>query len=336
MKLAYLCYWDLAAGDGVARKIEGQAALWREAGHEVDVVAVRPGHRREETSAAVAAVDADLLYLRYDLFLPPVWRLVRRVPTVVEVNSDDRAEMRLRGYGARAFNRVNRRRVLGAARGTVAVTAELARRQSGPIAVIANGADADAVPTLDAPANERPRAVFAGSPMMAWHGVDRLVELAAAVPEVDFDLVGPRPGDVPPNVTVHGTLAGEAYWAVLARADVAVGSLAMERAGLREGSPLKVREYLLAGIPTVIGYDDTDFPGEPPWYLTRLAGPDAFRRFVADTRGRRTPRAELEPRLSWRAKEAARLAFFDRVLGIRYGSHHGDYSSTEPHSEPHG
>ncbi len=313
MKLAYLCYWDLAAGDGVARKVEGQARLWREAGHEVDVVAIRPGRRREETRAAAAGVEADLLYLRYDLFLAPVWRLVRRVPTVVEVNGDDRAEMRLRGFGARAFNEVNRARVLGAARGFVAVTDELARGLRGPVAVIANGADADAVPSLAAPENERPRAVFAGSPRMAWHGVDRLLELAAAVPEVDFDLVGPEPGRIPPNVTVHGTLAGEEYWAVLARADVAVGSLAMERAGLREGSPLKVRDYLLAGIPTVIGYDDTDFPGELPWYLAHHAGPDAFRRFVADTRGRRAPRAELEPRLSWRAKEEARLAFFDRI-----------------------
>src|SRR4051794_12148669 len=100
MKLAYLCYWDLASGDGVARKIETQSRLWREAGHEVDVVAIRPGHRRAEPAAAVEAVEAgvpDLVYLRYDLYLPAVWRLARRVPTVLEVNSDDRAEMRRRG-----------------------------------------------------------------------------------------------------------------------------------------------------------------------------------------------------------------------------------------------
>ena len=33
--------------------------------------------------------------------------------------------------------------------------------------------------------------------------------------------------------------------------------LALDRAGLEEGCPLKVREYLLAGVPSVIGYDDT-------------------------------------------------------------------------------
>jgi hypothetical protein len=161
---------------------------------------------------------------------------------------------------------------------------------------------------LPAPANDRPRAVFAGSPAMAWHGVDRLLELAREAPQVDFDLVGPEPGPVPPNVTVHGTLAGERYWAVLGRADVAIGSLAMDRAGLREGSPLKVREYLLGGIPTIIGYEDTDFPGEPPWYLARYTSPGQFRSFVESVRGQRAPRAELG-----RAKEAERLAFFAKV-----------------------
>jgi hypothetical protein len=320
MRIAYLSYWDLARGDGVARKIEGQARLWREAGHEVEVVSIRPGRRREETGTAVAALGAarpDLLYLRYDLFLPAVWRLARRLPTVVEVNTDDRAEMRLRGLDAQVWNLVNRRSIFGGAAGVACVTSELAQRFREPVTVVANGADPEVVPSLPAPAGERPRTVFAGSPQIAWHGVDRLLELARGLPEVDFDLLGPEVGDAPANVTVHGTLGGDDYWGVLGRADVAFGSLAMERAGLREGCPLKVREYLLAGLPTVIGYEDTDFPGELPWYLAHYDGPEQVRAFIERTRGRRAPREELEPRLSWGAKEIARLAFFDRVLAGR-------------------
>jgi hypothetical protein len=326
MRIVYICYWDTASGDGVARKIEGQARLWREAGHEVDVVSIRPGQRRAGTPAAIDAVQRlqpDLLYLRYDLFLPPVWRLARAVPTVVEVNTDDRAEMRLRSPAARVWNVLNRRRIFGAAAGVVCVTRELAGTFGGPVGVVSNGADPDAVPALPAPASESPRVVFAGSPEIAWHGVDRLLDLARALPEVDFDLVGPTTGVVPSNVSVHGMLRGDAYWAVLARADIAFGSLAMERAGLHEGCPLKVREYLLAGLPTVIGYEDTDFPGELPWYLVRYSGADQVRRFLAAVRGRRAPRNELEPRLSWRTKEAARLAFFEQVLG-----YHGPVSDT--------
>jgi hypothetical protein len=316
VKIAYVCHWNLAAADGVARKIEGQVRLWREAGHDAAVFEIRPGHRREETGRAVAAVRdlrPDIVYLRYDLYLPAVWRLLRDYRTIVEVNSNDRAETRGRGLPARLYNPSNRRRVLRAADGIVAVTHELAREFPEPVAVVANGADPAAVPMLPAPANERPRAVFAGSPAMAWHGVDRLLELAGALPGVDFDLVGPAVEQPPANVTVHGTLSGESYWAVLGRADIALGSLAMERAGLREGCPLKVREYLLAGLPVVIGYEDTDFPGELPWYLARLEDPEQVRAFLASVHGRRAPRDELERRLSWQAKEAARLAFFSRV-----------------------
>lgn len=267
--------------------------------------------------AAVEAYRPDAVYLRYDLFLPRVHRLVRRFPVAVEVNSDDRAEMRLRGGAARLYNRWNRRRILGGAAALVCVTNELARTLASfgkPTAVIANGADPEAVPWTPAPANERPRAVFAGTPRLAWHGVDRLLELALALPEVDFDLVGPQAAGAPPNVTVHGTLAGDAYWAVLAKADVAFGSLAMERAGLREGCPLKVREYLLTGLPVVVGYDDSDFLGEEPWFLHRLEGAGQVRAFIARVKGRRVGREEVEARISSRAKEAARLALLGRLV----------------------
>ncbi len=197
MRIASLCYWQPAAGDGVANKVEAQARLWREAGHDVELAWIRPGRRLEDTRRAVEVIDRfrpGLLYLRYDLFLPRVWRLLGRRPTVVEVNTDSRAEALLRGWRARVYNGLNERLVFGRAAGVVAVTGELAARFREPVAVVANGADPDAVPRLPAPANERPRAVFAGSPSMAWHGVDRLIELARALPEVDFDLVGPRTG----------------------------------------------------------------------------------------------------------------------------------------------
>ena len=96
MKVAYLCHWNLAAADGVARKIEGQVAIWREAGHDALVVATRPGFRRADTRAALdtlASFRPNLVYVRYDIFLPPVWRALRRLTSVVEVNTDNRVEV---------------------------------------------------------------------------------------------------------------------------------------------------------------------------------------------------------------------------------------------------
>jgi hypothetical protein len=320
MRIAYVAYWNVDAADGVAKKIAAQLAQWRSAGHDAEAFAVAPAsalERARQTRRVVAdalAFRPDVVYLRYDLWLPPVGRLLRSVPTAVEVNSDDRAESRRRGLAASLFNEWNRGRIYAAAAGLVCVTNELARMLSGygkPTVVVANGFDAARVRWSPAPANERARAIFVGSPRMPWHGVDRLLELAGALPHVDFDLVGPDPHGIPANVTAHGVLAEEDYFPLLARADVAIGSLAMERAGLTEGCPLKVREYLLAGLPTVVGYDDTDFLGRDPWFLLKSTGADEIRRFIERVHGRRVPREDVA-HVTAAAKERQRLAFLER------------------------
>ncbi len=96
-------------------------------------------------------------------------------------------------------------------RGTVCVTRELAQGVREPVALIANGADPASVPSF---ARARERAAPRGVRRIARPAVARrrpLLDLARALPGVDFDLVGPRAEGAPANVTQHGTLAGEAY-----------------------------------------------------------------------------------------------------------------------------
>ncbi|MDQ2982479.1 MAG: hypothetical protein M3R70_00935 [Actinomycetota bacterium] len=352
MKIAYLCYWNAYGRDGVVAKIEGQVSRWRVEGHAARIFALSPPGAGKsfaddvftfESARGRAAAGArlireleafapDLVYLRYDLFPPAVWRAVRRTPTVIEVNSDDRREWARRGVGGRAFNALNRRLVLGAAAGIVFVTRELAAspafaRYTRRRLVLGNGLDPGGVEALSAPANERPRLVFVGTPDHPWHGVDKIADLARRMRGADFDLVGPDPAmaGLPANATAHGLLERESYLPILARADAALGTLAFHRNGMDEGSPLKVREYLLAGLPVVIGYEDTDFAGEEPWFLLRLPNTEsnvvenvsAIQAFVSRVRGRRVPRELVADRVGTKAKEAARLEFFERVLSDR-------------------
>lgn len=48
---------------------------------------------------------------------------------------------------------------------------------------------------------------------------------------------------------------------------MAVSSLALHRDGLNEASPLKTREYLVAGVPVLTAYRDTDFLRGAPFLL---------------------------------------------------------------------
>jgi glycosyltransferase involved in cell wall biosynthesis len=350
MRIAYACYWNLFAADGVTAKIDSQVRAWRAAGHEAQVFCLSPAPvgqasaaldavsfvfsdgrtRIAETRRLARAVedhDADVVYLRYDVFVPPFASPLRARPSAVELNTDDRAEWRLRSRRARAYNAINRRATLRAAGGLVCVTRALAAGMAGlrkPTTVIANGIDLEAIPEVPPRvANERPTLVFLVGADVPWHGLDKVLWLAEAMPAWEFALVGVDAARVTaaPNVTLHPPLPPHAYHEILARADVGIGTLALHRKGMDEASPLKVREYLAAGLPVVLAYEDTDLAESDPWFVLRLPntepnlreGLDRVRAFVESVRGRRVAREEVAGLIDSAAKERERLRFLERL-----------------------
>ncbi|HEX7117794.1 MAG TPA: glycosyltransferase [Longimicrobiales bacterium] len=367
MRIAYVAVGlELDGRLGVAGKIGRQMDAWIRAGHEARffVQAHRPPellrsgrlgaapaevftHRRIEGAGAAAGLarrftilsrmvrrvadwGADVVYIRFNTWYPALESLSRRIPTVLEVNTDDLREYRvMMSRGRFLYHRFGRGRLMRRAAGMVYVTRELAATPSlarfgRPGIVIANGIDLDAYPVLEPAANARPRLVFIGSGGHPWHGVDKILRLAAACPEWRFDLIGfgaeELGGAAPENVTCHGYLSRAEYEPIMARADAAIGTLALHRKQMREASPLKVREYLAYGIPTIIGYRDTDFPGGSEYLLELPNAPDnvethlgRIRAFVERVRGVRVPRGAIA-HLDGRRKERERLAFFEQVV----------------------
>lgn len=348
MRIAYVCYWNAFAADGVSRKVDAQIGAWRALGHEVEVFCLtrdRPGepvlrgrlYRWSSTLGRLAAStrlarDArgwrpDLVYVRQDLWAPPVLLLVRRLRSVVEVNGYDETRQRRRRRVVRALRRLGYAVLLRAADGFVVVTPALERRfahYGKAIEVVTNGVDLAGIEPAAPAANGRPRLVFVGSPGQEWQGTDKLVRLAGLLPEVDVDVVGVDAallGAVPANVTVHGWLDRDGYAGLLAGADVGVGPLALHRKRLEEAAALKVREYLGYGLPVLLAGDDGDFVGDEPWYLLRLPNAEdnvetrveEIRAFVARVAGRRVPRAEVADRIDANVKERRRVDFFARV-----------------------
>jgi hypothetical protein len=150
-----------------------------------------------------------------------------------------------------------------------------------------------------------------------------MLKLAELNPNWDFDLVGPDRSNVhdaaPANVNAHGYLSRADYEPLLANADVALGTLALRRNTMTEACPLKLREYLAYGIPTIIAYRDTDFPEPQPFLLnlpntegTIEAHLEAVRAFVTRARGTRIPRSAIG-QLDIREKEGRRLSFLESL-----------------------
>src|SRR5579871_6538943 len=106
--------------------------MWQNAGHEAKLFLLSPesgdGSRRDIEAeffsfgagpgrlgatrrlyAEVAGFQPAVIYLRYDLFVPPPSRLARVAPTVVEFNSNAQAEWLSRSRAAALYERINER-----------------------------------------------------------------------------------------------------------------------------------------------------------------------------------------------------------------------------------
>ena len=253
---------------------------WREQSHVVSVWSSRagvPGRllQRELLSFEVARWKPDVIYLRYSTVSPSVVVLAGAVPTVVELNTLDLSELKMRSRLRYRWARATRTVLLRAARGLVVVAGEIAddpsvRRLEVPTAVIPNSIDLERHAVLPPAQNAAPRLVFVGAPHTPWHGVDKIIRLAGHFPDWTFDVVGPSPEEFsvhPSNVRIHGLLDTDDYLPMLAQADVAIGALALHRLELSEASPLKVAEYLAHGLPAMTSYADTRFPAGAPFLL---------------------------------------------------------------------
>ena len=355
MRIAYLVHGVDGAGSGVRSKVLSQAATWSalsadvrigifvrcEAGAEAHwvgqphVVKVRssrggiPGRlvQRELLSLEVANWRPDLIYMRQSTVSPSTVGLALTVPTIVELNTLDLAELRMSSWLRYLYAIATRSLVLRAARGIVVVADEIGRHETvrrlgRPTVTIPNSIDLESFEPMPAPANAEPRLVFLGAPGLPWHGLDKIRELALRFPSWTFDIVGPGPEELnhaPLNVHLHGLLESDAYLPILAQADVAIGSLALHRKNMQEASPLKVAEYLAHGIPTIIGYTDGRFPTDTP-FLLRIpnvegnvaASLDAIEAFVNRWRWRRIDRASISG-IDSRQVEQRRLDFMGKI-----------------------
>ena len=352
MKIAYVLHWNLGRNDGVTQKIRTQIEAWTAAGCDARVFCLTPtvshpvglhettlfeftSNRTRITASTMLARAVrnwapELLYCRYMSLLPSLVRLFRTFPVVVEINSDiiNEAHMRL-GPCMRMLNKLSYTGMLRLCDGVVCVSNELRNRVvssgcSNRIEVIANGIDLDATAFLQAPTNKRPRVIFAGTDSSPWHGVDKILWLARRLPCFDFDIVGDLSvgkNDSPNNVCVHGFQSGDVLRETLATADAAFGTLALHRKAMNEACPLKVRLYLASGIPTIIAYDDTDFPNEHE-FLLRLPNREDniesavtnIRDFVLRMQGVRVERGRISNNICAADKEARRLTFVSSVL----------------------
>lgn len=124
--------------------------------------------------------------------------------------------------------------------------------------------------------------LFIASNFAPWHGLDRLLgaltewspkrgerltlHLVGDLTEAQIlDIEAVRSDRV--AVRIYGMLDAESITQLFMQADVGIGSLALDRKGMRDACTLKVREYLAAGVAVYSGHRDSGLPDDFPYYL---------------------------------------------------------------------
>lgn len=174
MRIAYLIHWNEGPRSGVFKKVADQISEWTRLGHrvalflftsesgeewvrelggvEVVVQSYQGGLSRlmdfRKLAQRVRQWKPEVLYHRFDHYYYSLPTLLKKFPSVLEINSNDLTEMRMDKDLRYHFHRLTRARVLRAAAGAVFVSRELSEapefsRYTKLGTVIGNGINLD-------------------------------------------------------------------------------------------------------------------------------------------------------------------------------------------------
>lgn len=354
MKIAYLINYDLSGNNGVIQKILQQSKKWVEAGHTVYYVSTKTltiydSHKNIITklkplnfplgrlgtalklfynsfflNRLLQNIDFDIIYMRYQLYMPFLTEALKKYKVVMEINSDDTLEYALHSKLTHIYNKLTRNLVLKNIDGFVSVSHELKNRfeyLQKPMEVIANGIDTSQYSIVEHK-NEKLIFVFIGTPNQSWQGLDKIKKMAEYFRNHQFYIIG-TDGEDTQNIQYFGYLSKKEATKVINQCDIGIGTLSLYKKGLMEASPLKTRQYLACGLPLIYGYKDTDIPDGIEFGL-RLENhkdninypkiEDFIKKVFRNKKISLAARKFSEEVLDYSKKEEVRLCFLRRIL----------------------
>lgn len=368
MKIAYLTHEEISRPSGVTNKMNGQIMQWKEKGIQTKLFSLKSSQSDSPvTESEILSVctskkfsrkylamarsviqlhkklslfQPDIIYTRALLYVPNlISTLKHAAPYVVEINSNDVAELKTFSRVGHWYNLLTRDLFFKNAAAFVCVSQELSRiepfaKYRKPTLVIGNGIDTQKYKSIPstAPAEGPCRFVFIGTPGQSWHGIDKIGVLASALPEEHFTIIGLTPQElekelhftVPSNLEAIGYLDDHASSEAIASAHIGIGTLSLYAKGLEEASALKVRQYLALGLPVILGCQDTDLSSHSEPFILELPNtPDnisahieEIKRFSISARDiERTLIRDFAARvLDTRVKEKQRIDFLHSVV----------------------
>lgn len=267
--------------------------------------------------------NPDVIYLREMVAFPRMKNMFVDYPVILESNTLLAEELRLAGLKLLLFFKLFQSGVNKRINGFVGVTEEITNtylKYSKESITVTNSVEINPGVQNVSTKNDMPQIIFVGSPDCAWHGIDKFVKMVRLLPQYSFILVGP----VIPNLEIAnlqqmGFLNKEELVDVYRKIDIGIGTLALHRKGMKEACPLKVREYLSLGIPTIIAYEDKDLKNQD--FVLEIENTETsiedniirIQAFIEQWKGQRVVADKVYPLISTKVKENERLDFMQKI-----------------------
>lgn len=229
--------------------------------------------------------DVDCFVLRHSLYDPFQLGFLKRVkkPVYLVHHSKEIEELKTYGMKGKILNIVEKicgNQSLQYASGIVAVTNELIEYEKKRInnsekksILYPNGIFFEKKQIIDRKKSEPLEMLFVASYFYDWHGLDLLIQsiqksqhqniLVHLVGKISY--IDQLAIQNDPRFICHGHLNPDSIAKISQSCVIALGSFALYRKNLTEGSTLKVREYLSLGLPVYSGHVDI-FPDDFKFY----------------------------------------------------------------------
>ncbi|HQI97778.1 MAG: glycosyltransferase [Syntrophaceae bacterium] len=129
---------------------------------------------------------------------------------------------------------------------------------------------------------EKTNLVFLGSTNQPWQGLDVFIQKVIIgnswlLENCRLHVIGEygvniknliERNSLQASIIMHGYLWGQAKREVMTKMHIGIGVFSLEVKSMLQATPIKIGEYLYAGLPVIIGYDDPRLPTDqriPMW-----------------------------------------------------------------------
>lgn len=300
-KIVYVISWKFSESDGVTRKTFEQLSEWSKS-FDVLLIWLQNGSGVPDLSNMgvhdgltvsfhqvrtnplgylnvinkIRNFRPDFVYARYPFFHPLIYLITARFVPLFEINSLEKKEMfvnlkQKQSFSFRSIYKVvmyTRDYFLSRAKAIFFVTAELRDHEDykefGTRVFIPNSISSKHFKNVKRVFDTKDlNLLFIGTKGHSWHGIEKIEALAELTPDFNYHIVGGT-GQNTSNITYYGEQNKQQIMTIMENMHICIGSLSLDVLGLKQGCPLKVREYIAAGFPIVVGYDDAAFIKEVP------------------------------------------------------------------------